>query len=105
MNINEKRSEISLLFDFYSAVLTERQREVLDFYYNEDLSLSEIAENLGITRQGVRDAIIHGEEYLYFLEKNIKMAEHDRRVRETAYNIINLTRDENIIREAEKLIN
>ncbi len=103
MSINEKRSEISLLYDFYSPVLSERQRVALDFYYNEDLSLSEIAENLGITRQGVRDAIIHGEEYLFFLEKNLKMAERDRQVRDIAKKIIGFSGDERIIREAEKL--
>ena len=49
--------EMSLLFDFYGETLTEKQRELFDLYYNEDLSLSEIAEHAGITRQGVRDSI------------------------------------------------
>lgn len=47
-----KNLEISLLFDFYGDMLTEKQRDVVELYYNDDLSLSEIAENEGITRQG-----------------------------------------------------
>ena len=46
-----KDLEISFLLDFYGDMLTEKQREVIEFYYNEDLSLSEIADNEGITRQ------------------------------------------------------
>ena len=49
----------SILLDYYGMVLTEKQRNILTEYYNDDLSLAEIAENYGITRQGVRDAIKH----------------------------------------------
>ena len=56
--------EMSLLFDFYGETLTEKQRELFDLYYNEDLSLSEIAEHAGITRQGVRDSIKRAEHAL-----------------------------------------
>ena len=49
-----KNLEISLLLDFYGDMLTEKQRDVVELYYNEDLSLSEIAAHSGITRQGVR---------------------------------------------------
>ncbi len=60
----EKNVEISLLFDFYRNMLTDRQAESIDLYYNEDLSLSEIGEQMGITRQGVRDNIKRGEHTL-----------------------------------------
>ena len=59
---------MALLFDFYGDMLTERQREFYDLYYNEDLSLSEIAENYGIARQGVRDVIVRAEAALTELE-------------------------------------
>ena len=59
---------MALLFDFYGDTLTERQREFYDLYYNEDLSLSEIAENYGISRQGVRDVIVRAEAALTELE-------------------------------------
>ena len=52
---------MAMLFDFYGDLLTERQREFYDLYYNEDLSLAEIAENYGISRQGVRDVIVRAE--------------------------------------------
>lgn len=59
---------MALLFDFYGDTLTERQKEFYDLYYNEDLSLSEIAENYGISRQGVRDVIVRAEASLTELE-------------------------------------
>ena len=55
---------MAMLFDFYGDMLTDRQREFYDLYYNEDLSLSEIAENYGISRQGVRDVIVRAEATL-----------------------------------------
>ena len=59
---------MALLFDFYGDMLTDRQKEFYDLYYNEDLSLAEIAENYGITRQGVRDVIVRAEAILTELE-------------------------------------
>ena len=59
---------MAMLFDFYGDVLTDRQKEFYDLYYNEDLSLSEIAENYGISRQGVRDVIVRAEITLTELE-------------------------------------
>ena len=52
---------MSMLYDFYGDLLTDRQKEFFDLYYNDDLSLSEIAENYGISRQGVRDVIVRAE--------------------------------------------
>ncbi len=59
---------MTMLYDFYGDVLTDRQKEFYDLYYNEDLSLAEIAENYGITRQGVRDVIVRAEATLTELE-------------------------------------
>ncbi len=64
-----KNLEISVLCDIYSSLLPEKQRLSLDYYYNEDFSLSEIAEHAGISRQGVRDQIKHAEAQLYEFEK------------------------------------
>ena len=59
---------MSMLYDFYGELLTPRQREFFDLYYNEDLSLAEIAENHGITRQGVRDVIVRAENTMQEVE-------------------------------------
>ena len=59
---------MTMLFDFYGDILTDRQRELFDLYYNEDLSLAEIAENCGISRQGVRDVIVRAEAAMNELE-------------------------------------
>lgn len=59
---------MTMLFDFYGELLTERQKEFFDLYYNEDLSLSEIAENNGISRQGVRDVIVRAEGIMQEIE-------------------------------------
>ena len=59
------------LYDIYAPLLNERQREVLDLYYNEDQSLAEISENVGITRQGVRDCIVKAETQLEFFEEKL----------------------------------
>ncbi len=64
-----KDLKISLLLDYYGGYLTEKQFEVMDLYYNEDLSLAEIAEHTGITRQGVRDSIKRGEATMLELEE------------------------------------
>lgn len=69
-----KDLEMSYLLDFYGDVLTEKQRDVMEQYYNDDLSLSEIADNAGISRQGVRDSIKRAECILQDLESKIGWA-------------------------------
>ncbi len=69
-----KDLKFASLLDVYGSVLTDKQREMLELYYNEDLSLSEIAANEGISRQGVRDSIKRGEETLTDLDGKIGMS-------------------------------
>ena len=59
---------MTMLYDFYGELLTDRQKEFFDLYYNEDLSLAEIAENAGISRQGVRDVIVRAEGIMQEVE-------------------------------------
>ena len=80
--MDQKAFHMTLLFDFYGDLLTDRQKEFYDLYHNEDLSLAEIAENFGITRQGVRDAIKHGEAALDELEAQLGNARRHARMQE-----------------------
>jgi predicted DNA-binding protein YlxM (UPF0122 family) len=66
--VKNQTYRMTMLFDFYGEVLTPRQKEFFDLYYNEDLSLAEIAENYGISRQGVRDVIVRAEAIMTDLE-------------------------------------
>ena len=70
----QKDMKISLLLDFYGDILSERRREIIEMYYNEDLSLSEIAEITGISRQGVRDSVKKSEKELCELEETLGLA-------------------------------
>lgn len=89
----EKNVEISLLFSFYGNLLTERQADAIDLYYNEDLSLAEVGAELGISRQGVRDSLMRAEKVLRdseeklglaarFLEIKHRLADIDRTIKE-----------------------
>lgn len=77
--MTQKNLEISVLLDIYSPLLPEKQRTALDFYYNEDLSLSEIAEHVGISRQGVRDQIKHAEAQLFEYENALHLYEKSQK--------------------------
>ena len=71
MVIISKNLDVAVLFDFYGELLTEKQRGFIEAYYDDDLSLAEIAANEGITRQGVRDAIKRSEAQLFSLEERL----------------------------------
>ena len=88
-----KNLEISFLLDFYGDVLTEKQRDVMEQYYNDDLSLAEIADNFGITRQGVRDAIKRGESIILDLEEKVGFASRYRSVQQGVARIGELARE------------
>lgn len=68
-----KNLYFSVLLDFYGSLLSERQQNIMNLYYNEDFSLAEISEEVGITRQGVRDAIKKAEKILYETEDKLKL--------------------------------
>lgn len=86
--MNEDRAYICRLIDIYGSTLSARQKDVVDLYYNEDLSLAEISENCGITRQGVRDAIRHGVEALCSLENALGFAAKNDKIATLAAKIL-----------------
>lgn len=71
----EKNLNVGYLLDFYGELLPERKRSVLDMYYNEDFSLAEIADEIGISRQGVRNIIKKSENELFFYEEKLGLAQ------------------------------
>ena len=75
MKIFEKDMTIPLLMDLYGQVLSERKRDLLDYYYNEDYSLAEIAEITGISRQGIRESVKKSEAELRTLDASLQLVE------------------------------
>ncbi len=86
----EKNLGMSFLLDFYGQMLTERKRTVMNMYYNEDLSLSEIADEIGISRQGVRELIKKSEAELSGLEETLKLASRFLQLRNSAEKVENI---------------
>ena len=83
-----KNLDVIILIDFYGDMLTEKQRDVVELYYNEDLSLAEIAAHSGITRQGVRDSIKRAESQLLEYEDRLHLAARFRRIEEVLSTIV-----------------
>ncbi len=89
----EKNLQLGYLLDFYGELLSERKRSVMDMYYNEDLSLAEIADEIGISRQGARDIIKKCEDELFFYEEKLGLAKKLREVERCALEIDMAARD------------
>lgn len=93
----EKKVEISMLWQIYGKLLTEKQYEYIDYYYNEDLSLSEIAENDNITRQAVRDIIKKGERKLFEYEEKLlfmkKTINQEQKIQQVLLNLTKIQKD------------
>ena len=82
-----KNMAVGYLLDFYGGMLTERARSIMEQYYRDDLSLGEIAENFGISRQGVRHVIKHAEEQLTLFEQTLGLSAQFRSVLDSAARI------------------
>lgn len=78
--MRKDKTELSLLLDYYGAFLTDKQRELLEMSADEDMSLSEIAEVEGVTRQGVRAAIVKASEKLSDYEEKLGLIERDQKL-------------------------
>lgn len=100
-----KNLNISSLLDLYGGMLTEKQQNFLDYYYNEDLSLSEIAQNEGITRQGVYDVIKRASDQLQNYEKKLKLNERFQRISKQANRLQNGENPLDCAEKIKKIIN
>jgi len=80
--------EMALLFDYYGGMLTEKQRDCFDMRYNQDLSLGEIAEMTGVSRQAVFDNLSRTEALLRRMEENIGCVKRDRITRRAVQEIL-----------------
>ena len=98
----EKNLELGYLLDFYGELLSERKRTVMEMYYNEDLSLAEIAAEIGISRQGARDIIKKSEEELFFFEEKLGLAQRLKSVSQKAAELKALSSNLNIPQEFEE---
>lgn len=104
----EKNVKVSMLCEIYGNLLTEKQLEVLTDYYNNDLSLSEIAENNQITRQAVRDIIKKGENKLFELEEKLSFMEKmmkQEKVLEEVLNELTKIQEVSSDKKIEKILN
>jgi predicted DNA-binding protein YlxM (UPF0122 family) len=112
-----KNLNITMLFDFYGNFLTDKQREVIEMYYNDDLSLAEIAQHTNISRQGVRDSIKRGEQTLFEAEEKLQLVKRFNETQKVkasvvkcAEDIVSLCSEENvncneILKNAQKILN
>lgn len=107
----DKLVQIALLFDFYGQLLTEKQMEIVDMYYNDDLSLAEISEQQGISRQGVYDTLKRAEKTLYEYEEKLGLVDRYQKQKESMKELIEmldeLLNEEKLDRQDinEKLVN
>ena len=108
----EKSYHISMLLDFYGDLLSERQRQIMDYYYGEDLSLSEVSALTDITRQGVRDALRRSEKLLTDTENKLGLVARFSSQREDLSYIVSRLEEiqkrgepvEDIIQRAKKML-
>lgn len=96
----EKRDYYVMLYDFYSSLLSEKQKGYFEDYYFNNLSLSEISENINVSRNAIHKSIKLIEKKLLFYEENLSLYEKNVKLR----NIINKIADEDLKKELERLL-
>ena len=99
----EKSVKFSMLLEIYGKVLTEKQADTIDLYYNQNLSLSEIAEEIGITRQAVRKSLIEAEKNLLDYENKLGFFEKQVQRKNKIDKILKIVKDNELIKMIEEL--
>jgi len=101
----EKKVEISILLEIYGNLLTEKQKEYMNYYYNEDLSLSEIAENDGITRQAVMRILQKSSKKLEEYEQKLQIMEKQKQIKKNIEKIRENLNENKQLDNIENLLN
>lgn len=102
--LSSKNLNFSSLLDIYGGLLTEKQRAFLEYYYNDDLSLAEIAENEGITRQGVYDIVKRAKDQLVNFEEKLLLNERFNQIWLEADKILKGESPENCAENIKRII-
>lgn len=100
----EKNIHISMLLEIYGKLLTDKQYDVIDLYYNQNLSLSEIAEDENITRQGVRKNLVDAENKLFDYEEKLQILKQKLERQEIVEEMIEETKDSIFKDKLKKLL-
>ena len=100
----EKNLNIGYLLDFYGDLLSDRKRSVMEMYYNEDLSLAEIAQEIGISRQGVHETIKKSEDELLFYEEKLGLAKRLLQVEKYSDELVRLSAQNELPKEIKEII-
>lgn len=99
----DKSVELSMLIEIYGKLLTDRQFDIVDLYYNQNLSLSEIAAEIDISRQAVRKSLVEAEKNLFAYEEKLEFLKKQTARRKKIEKIMNLVTDEKITKLIDEL--
>ena len=99
----DKSVKISMLLEVYKNVLTERQADIADLYYNQNLSLSEIADEFSVSRQAVRKSLLEAEKNLFGFEEKLKIYEKQELLAKKIDEILKVIDDDKIRAQIEQL--
>ena len=101
----EEKIEISMLLRIYGNLLTDKQQQFMDYYYNDDLSLSEIAENEEITRQAVREILLKSKNKLKEYEEKLGFMKKENKIKELIEELVENPNQEKKLAKIRKLLN
>ena len=100
----EKNIKFSMLLEIYGKLLTDRQKDAIDFYYNQNISLSEIAEEISITRQAVRKSLVEAEKNLLEFENKLRILDKQIQRKKKIEKILEEIEDERLAKLIEELV-
>ena len=100
----EEKVRISILLEIYGKLLTEKQNEYMDLYYNQDLSLSEIGDNNDITRQAVRTILLKSKKKLEEYEEQLKFMQKEEKIKKCIEELEETNADKKILKKIKQLI-